>query len=76
MLGPYELLDKVMEFAKNQFDKGQTKILKTDLQNHIKEIDPNADSRNLELVINELDARGWLLKNSKTEIKFDPSSFE
>lgn len=76
MLGPYELLDKVIEFAEKQFDKGQSTIRKSDLQNYVKKFDPETDSRNLESVIKELDARGWLLKNSETEIEFDPGSFE
>ncbi|MBE7654018.1 hypothetical protein [Tenacibaculum finnmarkense] len=76
MLDPYELLDKVMEYSKNQFNKGRSNLKKTDLWNYVIEIDPKAKRENLNEVINELDARGWLLDNNETEIKFDPASFQ
>ena len=76
MLGPYELLDKVMEYGKIQSDKGRLNIKKTNLWNYIIKIDPSAKRENLSEVINELDARGWLLENNETEITFDPASFQ
>jgi len=76
MLGPYELLDKVMEYGKIQSDKGRLNIKKTNLWNYVIKIDPSAKRENLSEVINELDARGWLLENNETEIKFDPASFQ
>jgi len=76
MLGPNELLDKVMEYGKIQSDKGRMNIKKTDLWNYIIKIDSKAKSESLSEVINELDARGWLLINNETEIKFDPASFQ
>jgi len=75
MLGPYELLEKVMEYAKNQSDKGRSHIKKIDLWNYVIKVDPNAIRENLNEVINEVDARGWLLENNETEMKFDPASF-
>lgn len=76
MLGPDELLDKVMEYGKIQSDKGRLNIKKTDLWNYVIKIDPSSKRESLGEVINELDARGWLLENNETEIKFDPASFQ
>lgn len=76
MLGPYELLEKVMEYAKNQSEKGNSQLKKTDLWNYVTKVDPNAKKESLSEVINELDARGWLLENNETGIEFDPASFQ
>jgi hypothetical protein len=76
MLGPNELLDKVMEYAKNKSEKGHSDLKKTDLWNYVIKIDPNARRESLSEIINELDARGWLLENNETKIKFDPASFQ
>lgn len=76
MLGPYELLDKVMEYGKIQSDKGRLNIKKNILWNYVLKIDPSARIENLSEVINELESRGWLMENNETEIKFDPTSFQ
>ncbi|AUC20602.1 hypothetical protein BTO15_00050 [Polaribacter sejongensis] len=76
MLGPNELLEKVMEYAKNQSQNGNSQLKKTDLWNYIIKVDSNAKKESLSEVINELDARGWLLENNETGIQFDPASFE
>lgn len=75
MLGPHELLEKVMEFAQMEQDQHQIIIGKKKLWNHINKIDPKADIRNMYAIIAELDARGWLLENSDTKIEFDPVCF-
>lgn len=75
MLNPAELLDKVMEYAKKQKLLGRYITSKDKLWNYIIHIDPEADIRNMMEVIKELDARGWLLLNSDTEIEFDPACF-
>ena len=76
MLGPNELLNKILEFGKNQFQNGQLNIKKTDLWNYVIKIDPDARKENLIEVITELDARGWLLTNNEIEVKFDPATFQ
>ncbi len=76
MLGPNELLEKVMKYGRIQSDKGRLNIKKTELWNYVMKVDPNAKRESLSEVINELDARGWLLENNMTEIKFDPASFQ
>jgi hypothetical protein len=76
MLGLNELLEKVTEYAKNQSDKGRSNLKKTDLWSYVIDIDPKARRESLNEVVNELDARGWLLENNETEIKFDPTSFQ
>lgn len=76
MLGPYELLEKVMEYAKKQSDNGNLVLKKTDLWNYVIKVDPSAKKESLNEVIRELDARGWLLDNNETDIKFDPASFQ
>ena len=75
MLGPDELLKMVMEYAQQQEHQGQFKITKNKLWNHIVKIDPEADIRNMYEIIEELNARGWLLLNSQKEIEFDPACF-
>lgn len=75
MLGPNELLEEVINYAKNNQNKGIFKLTKSGLWNYILKIDPKADKRNMDEVIRELDARGWLLQNSNEEIEFDPNSF-
>jgi hypothetical protein len=75
MLGPDELLDKVMEFAKKQEFQGRFITSKNKLWKYIIRIDPEADIRNMYEIIEELDARGWLVLNSDTEIEFDPACF-
>ncbi|WP_321486032.1 hypothetical protein [Draconibacterium orientale] len=75
MLGPHELMDKVMEYAQKQEFQGQFILSKDKLWNHILKIDPEADIRNMYEIIRELDARSWLLENSETEIEFDPACF-
>lgn len=75
MLDPYELLDKVMEFAQKHEYQGRFITSKNNLWQYIIRLDPAADKRNMIEVINELDARGWLLLNSDTEIEFDPACF-
>ena len=62
MLGPHELLEKVTEYAKKQEHQGRYIITKNKLWNHIIKIDPDAGKRNMNAVIRELDARGWLLE--------------
>lgn len=74
MLDPFELLNEVMKYAKNEEHLGYV-ISKKKLWDYIKRIDPDADIRNMYEVIDELDARGWLLTNSQIEIKFDPACF-
>ena len=76
MLGPYELLEKVTEYAKNQSDNGRSDLKKTDLWNYVMSIDPEAKRENLNEVINELDSRGWLIENNVTELKFEPASLK
>lgn len=76
MLGPFELLDKIVEFGKNKFENGESIIKMTDLWKYVVKIDPKARKENLSEVINELNARGWLSLCNETEIKFDPISFE
>ena len=76
MLGPYELLDKIMEYGKDQFDKDRLIIQKNNLWDHVIKIDPSAKIESLNEVINELDARGCLSVNNEMEIKFDPNSFQ
>jgi len=76
MLGPNELLNKIMDFAKNKFLEGNLIIYKSDLEDYVNGIDPEADSRNLDLVIDELDSRGWLLENFESRIKFDSACFQ
>ena len=75
MLDSYELLDKVMEYAQRQEHQGRFITSKNKLWNYIIKIDPEADIRNMYEVIDELNARGWLLLNSETEIEFDPACF-
>ncbi len=75
MLGPDELIDRVLEYAKTQNNEGRFIISKRKLWNYIQRIDPEADQRNMFEIISELDARGWLLINSETEIEFDPACF-
>ena len=75
MLGPDELIEKVMEYAQQQDFQGQFIITKKQLWSHIIKIDPQADIRNMYEIIDELDARGWLLLNSEKEIEFDPACF-
>ena len=75
MLGPNELLDKVMNYAQKQDNQGRFITSKNKLWNYIISIDPEADKRNMYEIISELDARGWLLINSETEIEFDPACF-
>ena len=76
MLEPDKLLDAVVEYSKDRFKRGQVSLYKVDLRNYIRKVDPGAETTNLDSVINELDARGWLLINSNTEIEFDPASFQ
>lgn len=75
MLGPHELLEKVMKFAQRHDNQGRFLMPKKKLWNHIIIIDPEADIRNMYEIINELDARGWLLINTELEIEFDPACF-
>lgn len=75
MLGPKELLNKVLEYAKTQNNQGRFIIGKSKLWKYIQSIDPEADQRNMYEIIRELDARGWLLINSEIEIEFDPACF-
>lgn len=76
MLGPNQLLDKIMEYGKNQFEKGRLNINKADLWKYVIKVDPSARRESLNEVIRELDARGWLLENDENQIKFDPASFQ
>lgn len=76
MLGPYELLEEVMNYAEKNQNKGKYKLTKNGLWNFIIKIDPKADKINMEEVVRELDARGWLLQNSNEEIEFDPACFQ
>lgn len=73
MLDPNELIDKVIEYAQKQEYQGRFITSKNKLWKYINHIDPEADMRNMFEVINELDALGWLLLNSDTEIEFDPA---
>jgi hypothetical protein len=75
MLGSHELMDKVMEYAQKQEYQGRFILIKNKLWYHILKTDPEADIRNMYEIIHELDARGWLLINSETEIEFDPACF-
>lgn len=75
MLNPPELLDKVMKYAQTQEHLGQFLINKNILWNYIISIDQEADIRNMHEIIDEIDARGWLLLNSETDIEFDPACF-
>lgn len=75
MLGPHELIERVIIFAQSQEHQGRFIIKKNQLWNHIIAIDPEADKRNMSEIIHELDMRGWLLSNSNNEIEFDPACF-
>lgn len=76
MLGPDELLERVMEYAQRQGYQGQFIISQSKLWSYIIKIDPEADKRNMYEIIREIDSRGWLIKNTTTEIEFDPACFE
>jgi len=76
MIGPHELLDKIMEYGKTQLEKNQLYLKKIDLWNYVIKIDSDARKESLDEIIKELDARGWLQINNDIEIKFDPLSFQ
>jgi hypothetical protein len=63
-----------MKYAKKEGHRGYI-INKKKLWDYMKKIDPEEDIRNMYEVIDELNARGWLLKNSQIEIEFDSACF-
>lgn len=75
MLDQSELLSKIIEYAKNHETQGRFLTNRNDLWKYTLSIDPKADIRNMDEVINELDSRGWLLFNTNSEIEFDPATF-
>lgn len=73
-----QIIDEILSYAKMQQQKdvnGEYKININSLLKHFEKKFPELDSRPIYDMIDEIDARGWLLKRDSAFLEFDPASF-
>ena len=73
-----QIIDEILSYAEMQQQKdvnGEYKININSLLKHFEKKFPELDSRPIYNMIDEIDARGWLLKRDSAILVFDPASF-
>jgi hypothetical protein len=73
-----QIVDEILSYAKMQQQKdvnGEYKISINSLLKYFERKFPELDSRPIYNMIDEIDARGWLLKRNSSFLIFDPASF-
>lgn len=77
-MGYDEIIDEILLYAKAQQQKnnnGEYKITISGLLKHFEKNFPGLDNRPIYDMINEIDARGWLLERDSLILEFDPAAF-
>lgn len=77
-MGYDEIIDEILLYAKAQQQKnddGEYKINISGLLKHFEKNFPGLDNRLIYDMINEIDARGWLLERGSLILVFDPAAF-
>lgn len=73
-----QIIDEILSFAKMQKEKdnnGEYKVKLESLLRHFEKKYPELDHRPIKDVIDEIDARGWLLEHNSSILIFDPATF-
>lgn len=73
-----QIIDEILSFAKTQKEKdnnGEYKVQLKSLLRHFENKYPELDYRPIKEMIDEIDARGWLLECNSSFLIFDPAIF-
>lgn len=73
-----QIVDEILLYAKAQQQRnknGEYKIFINGLLKHFEDNFPELDNRPIYDMIDEIDARGWLLERDSSILVFDPASF-
>lgn len=73
-----QIIDEILLYAKTQQQKnrnGEYSITISGLLKHFEKNSPGLDSHPIYDMINEIDARGWLLQRDSSTLVFDPAAF-
>jgi hypothetical protein len=76
-MGYDQIIDEILLYAKVQQQKnrnGEYSITIGGLLKHFEKVSPGLDSRLVYDMINEIDARGWLLQRDSSTLVFDPAA--
>lgn len=74
----HQIIDEILLYAKMQQQKnvnGEYRITISGLLKHFEKKSPGLDNRPIYDMIDEIDARGWLLQRDSTILVFDPAAF-
>ena len=74
-----QIIDEILFYAKTQQQKnrnGEQSITISGLLRYFEKNSPGLDSRLVHDMINEIDARGWLLERDCSILVFDPAAFQ
>lgn len=77
-MGYDQIIDEILLYAKAQQRKnvnGEYRITISGLLKHFEKNFPELDHRPIYDMINEIDARGWLLDRDSSILVFDPATF-
>jgi len=74
-----QIIDEILFFAIQQNEKennGNYIVNINSLIRHFSNKFPDLDPRPIQDMINEIDARGWLIQRNSLTLVFDPATFE
>jgi hypothetical protein len=77
-MGYNQIIDEILLYAEKQQQEnknGEYRITISGLLKHFEKNFPGLDSRPVYDMINEIDARGWLLERDSSILVFDPATF-
>ncbi len=73
-----QIIEEILKFTKVQKEINHLtdyEIRIDSLMNHFKKKFPELDPRPIDDIIEEIDARGWLLEHTSSILVFDPATF-
>jgi len=73
-----QIINEILLFAKRQFEKDNSGEYIVNIENLIRHFDKNyshINHKEIFKMIDEIDARGWLLSRDSLLIVFDPATF-